>query len=270
MDSNKLVSVVIPCYNNGQYLNETIQSVLNQTYHEFEIIIIDDGSTDASTKQFLSQLNHSKIHVFFKENEGVSIARNFGISHSKGEYILPLDADDLIANDYLKNGIKVFDQDPLVKLVSCNVEFFGYRKGKMIFPNYSFERLLARNLFVVASMFRRKDFNETAGFNPNMREGFEDWDFWISLLKTGGSVYRLEKSCFFYRINKKSRNNLLKEKNFSRLKRQIYENHKDLYQQYYIDPTQSFEYDLIKDSMEYKVGSFLLKPFRFWQRFRHG
>jgi glycosyltransferase involved in cell wall biosynthesis len=270
MDSKKLVSVIIPCYNKGRYLNDTIQSVLNQTYCDFEIIIVDDGSTDTITKHFLSQLNHPNIKVFFKGHEGVSSTRNFGIEHSNGAFILPLDADDLITSDYLEMGFKVLSENPSVKLVTCNVEYFGYGKGKIVFPQYSIERLLARNLFVISSMFRRTDFFETSGFNPNMKEGFEDWDFWISLLKTGGEVFRIEKRCFFYRINKRSRNNQLKEKCFSRLRNQIYENHKELYHQYYFDPTVAFEYMLIRDSLEYRVGKMVTRPFRYLQRIFHG
>ena len=265
-----MVSVIIPCNNGGKFLDETINSVLKQTYTDFEIIIVDDGSTDAFTKQYLSLLKDPKIKVFFKENEGVSTARNFAISHSSSEYILPLDADDLISEDYLELAVKVLNEIQEVKLVSCEVDFFGYTKGSMYFPEYSLEKLLARNLFVVSSMFRRKDFLLTSGFNPNMKEGFEDWDLWISLLKTGGSVYRIKKTCFFYRIHKKSRNNQLKGLSFSRLRKQIYENHLEAYQQFYFDPVETFEYELIRDSMEYKVGKKILKPFRFIQKIIHG
>jgi len=262
-----MVSVIIPCYNKGIYLDETINSVLRQTYTDFEIIIVDDGSTDTFTKQFLSRLNHPKIKVFFRENEGVSQARNYAIKHSKGEYILPLDADDLISDDYFERAVEVLSKNQDVKLVCCNVDYFGYRKGTIASTEYSFERLLARNLFVVSSMFRRSEFSLTPGFNLNMKLGFEDWDFWISLLKTGGGVYRIDKTCFFYRIHKKSRNNQLKEENFSRLRQQIYENHQDVYHQYYFNPIDSFEYALVRDSMEYTVGRKILRPFRFIQKF---
>lgn len=261
-----MVSVIIPVYNNGHYLKDTIHSVLEQTYQDFEIIIVDDGSTDNFTKQFLAQLNHPQIKVLFKENEGVSIARNFAINQSSGEYILPLDADDLIAADYLERGVNILCEKPNVKLVTCNVEYFGYLKGKMRTHEFSMEKLLARNLFVVSSLFRRKDFFLTSGFNPNMREGLEDWDFWITLLKTGGDVFRIDKTCFYYRIHKKSRNNQLKNLNVSRLRNQIYKNHKDVYHQYYFDPVEAIEYELIRESMEYKIGKVILKPYRFWKK----
>ncbi len=269
MEAKTLVSIIIPCYNNGKYLDETIQSVLNQTYREFEIIIVDDGSTDNLTKQYLSKLNHSNITLFNREHEGVSSARNFGISQATGKYILPLDADDLISNDFLELAVAALNENPALKLVCCQVDFFGYRKGTMRFPEYTLEKLLAKNLFVVSSLFRRADFLQTSGYNSNMQEGFEDWDFWISLLKNGGEVFRLEKTCFFYRIHKTSRNNQLKNENFSRLRKQVYENHKDTFLSHYFDPAETFEYELIHHSMEYKVGSFMLKPFRLWQKIIH-
>ena len=267
MDSNKFVSVVIPCFNKGRYLNDTIQSVLKQTYYDFEIIIVDDGSTDTLTKLLLSQLDHPKIRIFYKENEGVSTARNFAIAHSKGTYILPLDADDLITEEYLETAVKVLSENPEIKLVTCNVKYFGHSTGMLSFLPYSLETLLARNLFVVSSLFRRADFNRTSGFNPNMKEGFEDWDFWISLLKDGGDIFRIEKCCFHYRINKRSRNNQLTAGTFSKLRNQIYENHKDLYHLYYFDPSLAFEYSLIKDSIEYWVGKMIMRPYRFVERF---
>ncbi len=263
--SNKLVSVIIPCFNSGRYLDKTIQSVLCQTYQNFEIVIVDDGSTDASTKEYLSKLSHAKIRVFFKENEGVSLARNIAISKSTGDYVLPLDADDLITEDYLKLAVTILNHNSCVKLVTCNVEYFGYRKGKFPLINFSIEKLLAKNLFVISSMFRRVDYNKTNGFNPNMKNGFEDWDFWLSLLENGGEVQNINKTCFYYRLHKDSRNNLLNKDTFTKLRYQIYQNHAELYHRYFFNPIDTFEYEQIKYSMEFKLGRILLKPFRLLQ-----
>lgn len=261
-----MVSIIIPCFNSGRYLNKTINSVLCQSCQDFEIIIVDDGSTDNATKQYLSELSHTKIKVFFKENEGVSSTRNYAILKSKGDFILPLDADDLIAKDYLELAVGVLNQNSTVKLVTCNVEYFGYRKGSIPFVDFSIEKLLAKNLFVVSSMFRRADYNKTKGFNPNMKEGFEDWDFWLSLLADGGEVYIINKTCFYYRLHKDSRNNLLNEETLTKLRYQIYENHSGLFHQYFFNPTDTFEYELIKNSMEYKLARIILKPLRFLQK----
>ena len=268
MGLNKLVSVIIPCFNSGIYIDETINSVLKQTITDFEIIIVDDGSTDAFTKQYLSQLKDPKIKVFFKENGGVASARNYAISKSMGEYILPLDADDLIAKDYLELATSILNQKSTVKLVTSNVEYFGYRKGFMPTPEYSIEKLLAKNLFVVSSVFRRMDYDKTKGFNMNMKEGFEDWDFWISLLGDGGEVYNIDKTCFYYRSHKDSRNFLLDGDTFKKMRYRVYENHSELYHRYFMNPTDCFEYELVKNSMEYKVGRMILKPLRYFQKFK--
>jgi glycosyltransferase involved in cell wall biosynthesis len=268
MDSDNLVSVIIPCFNSGKYLAETIKSVLNQTYQNFEIIIVDDGSTDIFTRQYLSELTHPKIKVFFKENEGVSITRNIAISHSTGEYILPLDADDTISKDYLELAVTEFNRNRCLKLVTCDIETFGCKKGIIPSEEFTIEKILAKNMFVVSSLFKREDYDKTHGFNPNMKEGFEDWDFWLSLLADGGEIFRINKTCFYYRLHKDSRNNLLDNERLRKLRYQIYENHAALYQQYFFNPTDTFEYELVKNSMEYKIGKFLLKPFRFLQNFR--
>ena len=101
-----------------------------------------------------------------------------------------------------------------------------------------------------------------------MKYGFEDWDFWLTLLKSGGSVYRIPEEHFFYRIKKNSMITNLRqvESNLRDMRYQLYINHKELFSTYFFDPTKSFEYDLICNSREYKVGKLLLKPIRSLNR----
>jgi glycosyltransferase involved in cell wall biosynthesis len=96
------VSVIMPCYNQGQYIDEAVDSVLTQTYQNYEIIIVNDGSTDEFTNEKLKNYNKPKTQVIHTANQGLSAARNNGIHASNGEFILPLDADDKIANTYLE------------------------------------------------------------------------------------------------------------------------------------------------------------------------
>ncbi len=102
MNTNKLISVIIPLYNKEKYIEDTIKSVLNQTFTDFELIIVNDGSTDNSLK-VIEKFNDERINVFSKENAGVSSARNYGIYKSKGEYIAFLDADDTYFKEHLNN-----------------------------------------------------------------------------------------------------------------------------------------------------------------------
>jgi glycosyltransferase involved in cell wall biosynthesis len=258
------VSVIIPCYNQGKYLDEAIQSVTRSQYEGYEIIIVNDGSTDNFTNQIISGYKHPRIRTVTTKNQGLAEARNTGIRLSAGKYILPLDADDKISPNYLAEGAKVLDEDESVKVVTCEVRLFGADHGKMQLLDFSLENLICQNTMVCSCLFRRRDYDLTRGYNPAMKHGFEDWDFWLSLMETGGSVHHIPKEHFFYRIKKKSMRTVLqqKENRLAEMRYQIYLNHKELFSRYFFDPRKSFEYILIRDSMEYKLGKWMLQPVR--------
>jgi glycosyltransferase involved in cell wall biosynthesis len=202
---NDIVSIVIPAYNAEKYLKETVNSALASSYQFLEIIIVNDGSTD-KTQQVIENIvnKHNHIKVYRQTNQGVSVARNLGISNATGKYILPLDADDLISTDYIENAVEILNSNEQVKMVNGQGEFFGDRHGKWNLKPYS-RRLLARkNMLYISGIFRKSDFDKTDGFCPEIK-GPEDWDFWISLLKRGGEVVRLPEICLYYRIHGNSK-----------------------------------------------------------------
>jgi len=263
------VSVIIPVYNDGTYLPDALKSVLNQQYQDIEVVMVDDGSTDRETRKFLNEIHQPKVHVFFKEHAGVSVTRNYAIDKATGEYILPLDADDLLGEVFLKEAVVVLNEHPMVKVVCGNEQLFGKRKGLRRLPEYSIEMLLGQNVLPTTSLFRKSDFLKTRGFNANMKESFEDWDFWLSLLESGGEVHKLEVVARHYRVRSNSRNFSLTGENLKSLRLQIYKNHKSLYSKHFFDPLKSFEYDLLLNSREYKLGKLLLKPLRFLHKKIH-
>ena len=118
------VSVIIPCYNLGEYIDEAVESVINQTYQDLEIIIVNDGSTDELTNHLLSGYTRPKTRVLITPHQGVAAARNTGIKESQGEYILPLDADDKIGIGYVDEAVKILDSDSSVGIVYCDAVFF--------------------------------------------------------------------------------------------------------------------------------------------------
>ena len=126
------------------------------------------------------------------------------MKNSSGEYILPLDSDDLIHSDYMKLALKAFEHNPNLKIVYSKAALFGVRNGEWHLPEYSMERMLGRNCIFCSAFYRREDYNATVGYNSNMRYGFEDWDFWLSLLENGGDVFQIPQILFFYRVRKKS------------------------------------------------------------------
>ena len=120
----KKVSVVIPCFNQGKYLQETVNSVKSSTYKNIEIIIVNDGSDDSYTISVLEAINEENIKIININNSGVCNARNIGISASSGEYILTLDGDDKISSDYIEKAVKVLDENPEIGIVYSKAKFF--------------------------------------------------------------------------------------------------------------------------------------------------
>ena len=194
------VSVVIPCYNQGAYLDEAVDSVLLQTWQDFEIVIINDGSTDECTNRLLASYNRPQTRVISTANQGLAQARNTGIAAAQGEYILPLDADDRIGREYLEKAISILDGQPKTGIVYCLAEKFGAQNCPWLFPDYTLRRMLLGNLIFCSALFRREDWERTGGYKPEMEAGWEDWDFWLSLLELGRDVYRIPDILFFYRV----------------------------------------------------------------------
>ena len=121
-----LISIIVPCYNQGIYLKETIHSALASSYRPLEILIINDGSTDNSLELALElEVQHPEVRVLDQANAGVTKARNSGIAAAQGEYILPLDEDDLIAPTYIEQGLAILATRPEVKVVYCQAEKFS-------------------------------------------------------------------------------------------------------------------------------------------------
>ena len=262
MIKQNIISVIIPCYNDGKFVQEAVDSVMQQSLQNIEVIVMDDGSTDKETLSTLQKIDKPGVKVFFNPHKGVSATRNEAIAKATGTYILPLDADDLLGKHFLEQAVDVFENKPEVKLVAGRIKMFGRRSGIKPLPPYSFETLLARNTFAVTSLFRREDFLKTNGFNINMKSGFEDWDFWISLMENGGDVAILPVIAVHYRVKKGSRNFSLNTKYFQKLRRQIYDNHKEAYCRHFLNPLETFEYELLLNSREYQLGKNLLKPVR--------
>jgi glycosyltransferase involved in cell wall biosynthesis len=203
----KLVSVIVPCYNQAQYLDECLQSVLNQTYTNWECIIINDGSTDNTaevSKKWIEKDN--RFFYYEKENGGVSTTRNYGIRKSTGTFILPLDGDDYIGNNYIETCVKEFESNLNTKLVYGKAIKFGELNEEWDLPAYSFENLLKGNMIYCTALYKRSDFDAIDGYDENMIVSCEDWEFWIRLLKNGGDVIRNQDCIFYYRIKENSRN----------------------------------------------------------------
>lgn len=235
----KLVSVVIPCYNQGLYIEECIESVINQTYKNIEIIIVNDGSTDSHTIDTLNKIKrvYPSIKIISINNLGLSGARNEGIKNSKGYYILPLDGDDKIDITYVERCINIFNENKDVDIVYSIAEFFGTKKGIFGLRDFSIKSMLQNNCVYCTAMYRRLDYDKTPGYSMDMKYGLEDWDFWLYMIENNKKFYRINKVLFYYRRKDTSMiNKLIQEKEKNYMMRQlIYNKHKKLYDSYNID-----------------------------------
>jgi len=223
------VSVVIPCYNQGLYLDDAVDSVLSQTFRDFEIIIVNDGSTDEATNLLLSNFRKPMSRVIHTPNQGLAMARNRGIGEATGEYILPLDADDTIAPTYLERAVRAMETGPDLGIVYCKAETFGAVTGPWFAAEYSDRGMLIGNLIFCSALYRKADWQAVGGYRANMAHGWEDWDFWLSIVELGRTVHRIPEVLFHYRVKEISMAKSLDTAKRVEMHLQVMRNHKDLY-----------------------------------------
>ena len=195
-----IISVVIPCYKQAIYLPDALNSLLEQTYKSWEGIIVNDGSPDNTQEVALAYVEKdSRFKYIKKTNGGLSSARNSGINHACGEYILPLDADDILAPTYLEKAVKVFTDFPQTTLVYCQGCFFGVREGVWDLHYEDYQTLLLGNSIFCSALYRKDDCISIGGYDEKMKLGYEDWEFYIRLLNDSSVVYQIPEVLFSYR-----------------------------------------------------------------------
>ena len=189
------VSVVIPCHNSATFLAETVQSVAEQTFRDFEVVLVDDGSTDrtlALIDDLIAMRPELRMRVIAQARGGVAAARNAGIAAAIGRFILPLDADDLIAPDMLADCARMLDANPADGIVCCDRQDFGDIEQRVEAGSFELERLKYFNQVAYCSMYRREVWLATGGYRCNV-DGFDDWDFWIAAAARGVTAMHLPR-----------------------------------------------------------------------------
>jgi len=199
------VSAIIPTYNRAHFIAEAIQSVLDQTFTDFEVIVVDDGSTD-NTKQIVNSFKDSRIKYIYQENQGVCVARNAGINASNGEYIIFIDSDDMLIENAIANEAMILDSYPDVALCYCRLyiideseHVIGLYKPKHRQPGVYQGTKEIRNLLVHGnyigtslSMVRRSSIIDVGLFDPAFSSGSEDFELWVRLAKKYDVAYTTE------------------------------------------------------------------------------
>ncbi len=197
------ISVVIPCYNSGEFLMSAVESVEQyKGIYQYEIVIVDDGSTDENTMEVLSKLERKNYKVIYQSNKGPAAARNTGIRNSHASYILFLDSDNKIRPRYIDTGIEILKTKPEVGVVYGNASFFGKENRlKITAQAFDIEHLLAENYIDMCSVIRKTVWDDVGGLDEKrILIGHEDWDFWLSVYEKGWQFYYASEVLFDYRI----------------------------------------------------------------------
>jgi len=195
-----VLSVVIPCYNQGIFLKDALESLDKCNKDLFEVIIVNDGSSDKFTNEYLAELKDKGYNVIFQNNMGLGAARNTGIKLAKGEYVLPLDSDNRIQPRYIEEGIRILAADSKVAVVYSNANYFGDKAGRLIPGAFNLQRLMVGN-YIDACAVIRKSVIEEVGLYDNMRiMGYEDWDLWLRIAFAGYNFFYIDEELFDYRV----------------------------------------------------------------------
>ncbi|MHA6523065.1 glycosyltransferase [Tessaracoccus sp. G1721] len=205
MVTDPLVSVVMPCYNTGHVLDETMASIAAQEYRNIEVIIVDDGSTDPVTLERLRYWEErGAATVIHQDNHGPGHALNRALEAAQGVYFLNL-GDDLIEPPYVREAVAEMERDPSLGIVYCHADFFGSESGPWRLQEFSMQTQLLNNLIFATALMRRADWAAVGGYDEVMK-GREDHDFNLRVLSLGRRVHRLDGVYFHYRRGRPSVN----------------------------------------------------------------
>lgn len=233
---SRRVSVIIPCYNLGAYLHEALDSVRAQTFTDYDVIVVDDGSTDEATIGVLAEIDAAGTRVLRTANHGLSAARNAGIAATTGELVCCLDADDRLAPQWLEQGVALLDADPGLSFASHWLRTFGDEAWTWQPVRSDLAALLDVNTLNGAALIRREAAMAIGGFDESMRDGCEDWEFWIRMTESGHRGAIIPEFLYEYRRRPESMSRTMnRDEAHLRLYAALIERHRASYQRHLAD-----------------------------------
>lgn len=271
---NPKVAVIVPCYKQAHYLDESLTSVYNQTYDHWECFIVNDGSPD-NTEEVARQwvAKDARFIYVYKENGGVSSARNLGIEKTEAEYILVLDADDKFEATFLEKAVQILLNNQQIGIVSAWLMLFSGDKNLLV--NKSNAKSIADFLFgnginMGFSLFRKECWAKAGRYDGDTRNGYEDWEFFLRVCALGWKVHIIEEVLVFYRqhtVSRRKEMNLIENQN----KKYVFMKNKSIYFEHYeelidrllwVSDLEKKEMDKFRNTIDYKLGNTILKPLR--------
>ena len=226
------VSVVIPCFELGEFVAAAVDSVRAQTRPPDELVVVDDGSRDAHTLGELERLRAEGVRVMRQDNAGAPAARNNGIAATCGDFVLCLDADDLLLPTYLERTVPRLETSAGAGMVATQVELFGEVRGTWRPGPFSLTSMLSRNCIPSASLFRRRCWEQVGGYRD--LPACQDWDFWLSMVERGWEWVVVDEVLYRYRRRRGSISDH-REAHREPIMRKFMSLHTDVYQAHWQD-----------------------------------
>jgi hypothetical protein len=224
-----LLSFVIPCFDDGDFLVDAVASVERSAPEGSELIVVNDGSSEPRTLEILDALRSLGYSVIDQENRGLSEARNTAIRAARGRYILPVDADNKIRPGFAEEAVRFLERNDEFGVVYGDRHHFGARTGRVHVPEFELAKMLGGNYVDACAVLRKETWKDVGGFDGAMT-GLEDWEFWIHVAERGWRFHRLDAVAFEYRVRPES---LLTESLERRvrcgLQAHVLEKHQDLF-----------------------------------------
>ena len=253
-----LVSFIIPYYNAGTTIQETIDSIYNQSYTNYDIWLINDGSTDTfSIEKLKDFMGNEKIHILHQENLGPGSARNKGILISKADFFVFLDSDDLIEPETINFSIEnIGDNDVLFG----DCFYFGERTGikKQILP--SKKEILIGNPIAICLIVKSSVIKDILFDTKLDQFGLEDWELLIHLFSKDYKFIYFDKIFFRIKVNKDSRTFQVANNNIQTITKYVFNKHSEFLYEMYNEVF--YEKKQLMNNIEYKIGKFILHPYR--------
>lgn len=231
MPLSPLFAIVIPCRQKARFLPDALGSVLAQRFERWELVVVDDGSsaeTSGIAERWARAHPGRAIRWVRRSQAGVSSALNEGIVATTAPFIVPLDADDALARDYLASAAAVFEASSDTQLVFTDIAFFGSVSGPGRLDAFEPEALRRSNTLPKTSAFTRDLWRRAGGYSVELREGYEDWDFWLGCSQVGLRAVHVPKTLFRHRIKADALEALSIERD-ARLKAQLIRRHPSLF-----------------------------------------
>ncbi len=222
------VSVVIPCFNQGEFLDDALVSVFEQTFSSWEVIVVDDGSDDPATVATVDGLELPRLRVVRQDNRGLPGARNAGMAVARGKYLVPLDADDELTPTFLEELVPALESAPQAAYSHCWAEYFGALEGVFASRPFNPYQLLLSDSVIGCVVLRKAAWQAAGGYDETMVAGAEDWELWVRLLGLGWGQVEVRKPLFRYRRHGLTKGTMT-EARFEALRREVFTRNSDLY-----------------------------------------